>query len=125
MISTKNAVCRDCVNLRKGKFNFFCSCLPCYDNIVPDFYLDRVHTCCTFLQKQKDNCDNENTNKNYICSNCYYYRNRRCHNIENALLIDDDIILGGSLEGEGIHLQDFDISPKRKHCSKFKYLESV
>ena len=116
----KKAICRKCAHVIKDNYYkgvYRCSCLPSYDNVIPSYLLTTVHCCDNFLLS-KDN-------QIYLCSECYYYRNRRCHNIENALLIDDDIILGGSLEGEGIHTKDFDISPNRNCCTKFKYLEEV
>ena len=112
----RNAVCRKCTNLIKDNITPRCACLPSYDNTIPSYLLDTIHCCGDFSL---------NNNKQYVCRDCYYYRNRRCHNIENALLIEDDIILGGSLEGEGIHTRDFDISPNRVICTRFKYLEGV
>ena len=79
--------------------------------------LNLAHTCFKFTDRRKLNKTDNTSNR---CSNCKYFRasTGMCHNLENARLIGNEIILGAFLKG---HNQVMDVALSENYsCDYFE-----
>lgn len=96
--------CSDCIHLRIEDGYFYCNeFYPNGTRLSVSFYLP--HSCFKFTGRKSTEINNTSN----CCRNCKYFRasTGMCHNLVNARLIGNEIILGAFLKG---HNQFMDVS---------------
>jgi hypothetical protein len=106
--------CIDCVHLNIDDGCFYCNELsPCGTRL--SVTLHHAHSCLKFTDKRKLIKINNTSNR---CCICKYFRPNTgmCHNLENARLIGNEIILGAFLKGPN---QVTDVALKGNYCCDY------
>lgn len=106
--------CIDCIHLSIDDGCFYCNELS-PDGTRLSVTLHLAHSCLKFTDKRRLNKINNTSN---CCCNCKYFRasTRMCHNLENARLIGNEIILGAFLKG---YNQDRDVALSGNYCCDY------
>lgn len=112
--------CSNCNHLRVDRFGcFYCDEFsPNGTRLSVTLYL--AHTCPKFTGRESIKIKNTSSK---CCCNCKYFRasTGKCHNLENARLIGNEIILGAFLKG---HNQVTDVSLDGNYsCDYFEEYE--
>lgn len=106
--------CSDCIHLRVDDGCFYCNAFsPNGTRLSVTLHL--AHICPKFTGKRRLDKINNTSN---CCRNCRYFRTNTgmCHNLENARLIGNEIVLGAFLEG---HNQVMDVSLTGNYCCDY------
>lgn len=108
--------CCDCNHLRVDVDSgcFYCNELsPNGTRLSVTLHL--AHSCCEFTRRESIKINNTSSN---CCCNCKYFRasTGMCHNLENARLIGNEIILGAFLKG---HNQVTDVALSGNYCCDY------
>ena len=89
--------CSDCIHLDIDDGCFYCNELTPNGGVRFPVTLNIKHPCSKFISKKLIKINNTSN----CCSICKYFRpsTGMCHNLENARLIGNEIILGAFLNG--------------------------
>lgn len=108
--------CSECNHLRVDDGCFYCNEFsPNGTRLSVTLYC--AHTCPKFTGRESIKINNTYTSSN-CCCNCKYFRasTGMCHNLENARLIGNEIILGAFLKG---HNQVTDVALSGNYCCDY------
>lgn len=108
--------CRDCNHLMVDVDSgcFYCNKLSPDGSTRLSVPLHLAHSCCKFTSRESIKIKNTSNR----CCICKYFRANTgmCHNLENARLIGNEIVLGAFLKG---HNQVTDVTLKGNYCCDY------